>query len=151
MTTHVVLTDHPFEPKPFTDITQRGQRSCARCQKVPEVHPVSPHRDRDIADERSIKQYAADLYPGNTISVGRYIAHAEGRAHDGPVRDADTRDFDTDGLEEASDWTNYLAWRIQQLDRMAPEKSAKRLAYCHALVKVFEAWEAVEIAQHEDD
>lgn len=112
---------------------------------------MSPHRDRDIPDERRIKEYAAGLYPGNEIHVGRYIAHAESRAHDGPVLDADTRDFDTDGLEEASDWTNYLAWRIQQLDRLHPEKPSKRLAYCHALVKVYEAWQAVEIAQHEED
>ncbi len=115
------------------------------------MHPPSPHIERDITDERRIKEYAAGLYPEKRIDVHRYIGHAEHRAHDGPVRDADTRDFDTDGLEEASDWTNYVAWKIQQIDRLHPEQQARRLAYCDALVAIYDAWRKIEIAQHTDD
>ena len=145
----MIAADHPFVHQLAG--SNKSPRSCRECGMIPEVHPPDPHRERDIPDERRIKEYAAGLYPGNQINVGKYIAHAEARAHGGPVLNADTRDFDTDGLEEASDWTNYLAWRIQQLDRLHPERQSKRLAYCAALVKVYEAWQAVEIAQHEDD
>ena len=143
--------DHYFEKWEFAELTGRRARSCTRCGMTPEVHMPSPHLDRDIDDEAKIKKWAVGLIPSMIdLPLDSYIAHANGRILNGPVNDADARDYANEVIDELSDASNYLAWWVQRIDRLTPEKQELRMTVLNALVEVYRAWAAVEHAQHED-
>jgi hypothetical protein len=141
----VPLADHYFEPTQFHEIHQRGANTCRHCNRVPEIHPPSPHIPRDIEDEERIQNYAVALAPKINASPILHMAHA--RAFDGPVTDADSRNNGQEIREELSDACNYVTWQIQKLDR-ADAGEAEKMAWSYVLIKLAEAWDAVTAAEH---
>jgi len=84
--------------------------SCVKCGREYEPVPPGP-AIRSVSLERAFTEAATT----GTINAARLVALAEARALPGPLRDFADRDFDLDGLEEGSDWRNYLVWRLQQI------------------------------------
>ncbi len=146
----MTLADHPFVAH-HPDSTA-SPNSCVRCPLTLDYHPVGPHIARDIEDERKIKTYAASLVPHfadpENPFIHHIIKHTESRALEGPVRDAETRDYFTEIVEELSDGVNYFVWWVQEIDRRADgqDHGEERMAVLAAMVKLYEAWEAVQIA-----
>lgn len=96
---------------------------------------------RDLARERAVTDDAA--LPRLVAIAGRLSDFAEQRAGDGPVVDAEDRDFALEVLEELADARNYLVWWI---DRFAAADGAAASARA-ALAAVVVAYSAVLDAQ----
>ena len=143
----MTILDHPFEKKKFADVAERGQNSCAVCQKRPDVHPPHPDIPRDIEDERAIKRTAAGLV---TYLHGYHdlFSLAEKRALDGPVRNADLRDNFQEIAEELSDGINYATWEIQRLRRLGREEEI--MLWNAVIIKTCELWIVLQEARRDD-
>lgn len=146
----MITQDHVFEKKAFAEVTERGRNSCARCQKVQEVHPPSPDVERDLKQEEDLKAYALSLAPHLRQDAAQSLtALSNERANRGPIRDLDTRDFYEESAQEISDQLNYAIWWIRQVDRMDGDHIEERMALVSYMIGLYENWEKLQLAKHE--
>lgn len=137
-----VARDHFFTPR----ADERRRLSCEICNRVEAVHPPSPHLPRDVEDEERIQSYAAALAP-RLGSPQAAFQMARGRALDGPITDADSRDNAREVREEVADAINYATWEVQKLERLGGSEASKML-WNGVIIKAVELWDAVVAAEH---
>ena len=112
------------------------------------MHPAPLDVDRDELEERKVKEYALSLAPHLQAGIAHGLTSlSHERAHNGPIRNLDTRDFYRDSEEEKADDVNYAVWNIRQIDRLDGDHEEERMAMIAYLVGLYENWQQLQVAK----